>query len=71
MSVTNNLLMTGKECTEYFTAPIIVLLIALTLFAVALVYFAYKHTLLSDFIKEKKLQKEYQEYRKNNKGLLL
>ena len=47
----------------------ILFLVGFTVVIACLFYITYKYIKLKNFVKEKKLQKQFQEYKNDNKGL--
>lgn len=69
----NQVLMTVGECRSAIRSeivpPLIFLLLAMIFIAGLAFYHIYKYSTLKQFIKENKLEKKFQDYKNDNKGL--
>ena len=69
----DSLVLTVEECAkEYsamYTGPLIAALMGMILISIMLVWLLNKYVKLRQFIKDSKLQKKFQEWKKDNKGL--
>ena len=69
----DSIIMTSKQCTDLWKPQLlglsIFMLFALIFIAGIGFYHIYRFTKLKQFIKDNKLEKKYQEWRNDNKGL--
>ena len=69
----DNIIMTSKQCTDLWKPELlsfsIFMLIGFIIIAGIGFYFINRYIKLKQFVKENKLEKKFQEWKDNNKGL--
>ena len=69
----DGMIMTAKQCDSLWRPQMlgfsIFVLIGFLLFAIIAFYHIHKYIKLKQFVKENKLEKKYQEWKSDNKGL--
>ena len=66
----DGLTMTVSECSSHYFPAYVLLGILILVLSIFIIILAFKFDSRNKFIKEKKLEKEFQEFKKVNKGLL-